>query len=188
MKKGLNRSMTVHGEKLTIRPTTEADFPDLLALWNDGRVMKWVGFPNGLGYGQAKVRDWFDNLEANPNRHHFVVHTSEIGFCGEVYYGVEKVHVRASLDIKHFPKAQGQGLATDALRTLIRVVFKSEQQVDAVWTGPSIDNRAARKLYGRCGLREKPIPSNLEGTLSYCELRRSEWEGRSPLIRHSSLE
>jgi len=159
--------MEIHGERVIIRHTTELDLPDIMDLWNDGNVMKWVGFPDGAGYDQEKMRDWFNNLQSDTNRHHFVVYAEEIGFCGEVYYAMDKMDPRVGLDIKFSPKAQGYGLATDALKTLIRFVFNSEPAAEAVWTEPSEENIAARKLYDRCGLRAKPRPSDLEKGPSY---------------------
>lgn len=66
-----------------------------MGLWNDGRVVKWVGFPDGLEYDWNDVSDWFTRLEADPTRHHFVVPALEISYCGEAYYAVEKAHQRA---------------------------------------------------------------------------------------------
>ena len=169
--------MVVQGVSVTIRRTTDADLPDLMALWNDGRVMKWVGFPDGLGYDPESIREWYTRLESNSDRHHFVVHAEDLGFCGEVYYAVEKAHRRAGLDIKFVPKAQGRGLATDALKRLIRIVFESEPDVHAVWTEPSEENIAARKLYERCGLRPKPRPLDIQQRPLYWELRREDWAG-----------
>jgi len=158
--------------------TTEVDLPDLLALWCDGRVMKWVGFPNGLGYGPEEMTAWFARLQADPHRHHFTVRTPAIGFCGEVYYAVDPVLRRAGLDIKFAPQAQGQGLASDALTTLIGLVFDSEPGVEAVWTEPSAENRLARKLYARCGLMAQPRPEDMAPGESYWELRREAWTNR----------
>jgi len=154
------------------RPTTEADLPDLLALWNDGRVMQWVGFRSGLCYDLERARGWFQRLKSDPARHHFVVHAQGVGFCGELCYAVDSVHRRAGLDIKFVPAAQGKGLATKALRALVDLVFRSEPQVDAVWTEPALNNAAARRLYGRCGLKPTPRPADMTAGSSYWELRR----------------
>lgn len=166
--------MDIQGERVVIRSTSETDLPDIMDLWNDGNVMKWVGFPEGLGYDQEEMKKWFTMIQMDPKRHHFVVYAEEIGFCGEVYYAVDKMNKRAGLDVKFTHKAQGHGLAIDALDTLIRYVFRSELEVEAVYTGPSEENIAARKLYTRCGLREKPRPADLEEELSYWELRRGD--------------
>ncbi|MEW6231653.1 MAG: GNAT family protein [Chloroflexota bacterium] len=164
--------MQIRGEKITIRDTTREDLADVMALWNDGRVMQWVGFPNGLGYDKEKIIKWFDKLQSESNRHHFVVYAESIGFCGEVYYAVDKPHGRAKLDIKFVPEAQGQGFATDALKTLIRHVFETEKDVKVVWTEPWEINTTARKLYARCGLKPEPRPPDLEPFESYWALSR----------------
>jgi RimJ/RimL family protein N-acetyltransferase len=164
----------ISGEKVIIRTTTENDLSLLMTLWNDGRVMKWVGFPNGLGWDSGKMKDWWHRIQINPDRHHFVVYTKEISFCGEVYYKTDKTHKRASLDIKFIPEAQRKGLATDALNTLINYVFKSEPDVNAVWTEPAEGNISAQKLYTRCGLKPKPRPDDLKPGSSYWEMTRQD--------------
>jgi RimJ/RimL family protein N-acetyltransferase len=167
----------IQGERVLIRTTSQGDLVDLMELWNDGRVMHWVGFPDGLGYDREAIQDWFDKLQSNPQRHHFVVHTQGIGFGGEVYYAVDPLHRRASLDIKLRPKAQGQGLATDALNTLIQHVFQAEPDVDSVWTQPSKANTAARALYNRCGMSLKPRPADIQTGESFWELTRIKASG-----------
>jgi RimJ/RimL family protein N-acetyltransferase len=164
----------IHGERILLRPTTADDLPDLLRLWNDGRLMRWVGFHDGLGYDQTKIESWFERLQADPNRHHFVVHSQEIGFCGEAYYATDTTHPRAGLDIKLLPEAQGKGIAMDALSTLISHIFKTEPDIQAVWTEPSADNMAARRLYTRCGLQPRPRPADLGPYESYWELSRDD--------------
>ena len=169
----------MRGTRVTLRATGEGDLADLMSLWNDGRVMKWVGFPDGLGYDTAKIHEWYGRIQSNSDRHHFVVHAEGIGFCGEAYYAVDRAHSRAGLDIKFRPEAQGQGLATDAQTTLIDLVFEAEPDVEAVWTEPSKENAAARRLYGRCGLAPRLRPSDMGDCPSYWERRRGEGGHRS---------
>lgn len=162
----------IHGTRAILRSTTPADLPDLLRLWNDGRVMRWVGFPEGLGYDHTRMESWFKRVQSDPCRHHFVVHSPEIGFCGEAYYAADPYQRRAGLDIKLLPEAQGQGIAVDALTTLINYIFETEPGIQAVWTEPSELNLAARKLYTRCGLKLCPRPAGLEPGKSYWEFSR----------------
>jgi len=164
----------IPGNCILLRPTTSADLPDLLRLWNDGRVMRWVGFPDGLGYDQAKIENWFECVQADPCCHHYVVYSPEIGFCGEAYYAADPTRRRAALDIKLLPEAQGQGFAVDALSTLISYIFETEPDIHAVWTEPSGQNLAARRLYTRCGLKPRPRPADLEPYESYWELSRDD--------------
>lgn len=164
--------MEIQGERIILRQTSESDLDDLQQLWNDGRVMKWVGFPDGMGYDRGAINEWFVNLEANPARYHFVVIAAGRGFCGETYYAVDLEHQRAGLDIKLVPEAQGQGFAMDALKTLIRHVFATEAGVDSVWTQPSRANKSARRLYRRCGLRPAQRPAEIKEGESYWALSR----------------
>ncbi len=178
--------MEIQAERLSITSTTQADLPDLLKLWNDGRVMQWVGFPNGVGYDEARVADWLDWVERSPDRHHFTVRAPGIGFCGELYYAVDRPHSRAALDIKFRPEAQGQGLATQAFRSLIDHVFTVEKEVQAVFTDPHLNNKASQALYARCGLAPQPRPADLEPFESYWELSRAEWGSKA--VAKDSIE
>lgn len=162
----------MRGKKVILRQTTERDLLDLLNLWNDGRVMKWVGFPNGLEYDLEKAKKWFSELRKDSNRHHFVVYCEGVGFCGEVYYETDKKHKRSGLDVKFRPEMQGKGLASDALNTLIESIFKNESDMEAVWTEPTKENLAAQKLYARCGLKAKTRPKDLSEEDSYWERKR----------------
>lgn len=158
--------------ELAIRATTEGDLLELGRLWNDGRVMRWVGYPDGLGYDDEALRAWFGRLQSSGDGHHFVVRDSDVGFCGELFYRVDSEHRRAELDVKLVPEAQGRGIAAAALAWLIELVFEREPDVDAVWTEPWPENHAARALYARCGLAPTHRPTDLRAGPSYWERRR----------------
>ncbi len=168
--------MVIPGGRVSFRSTERGDGEDLIGLWNDGRVMEWVGFPEGLGYTQGMFETWLEAVEGDSNRYHFVVHSDEVGFCGELYYDLGRGGRRASLDIKFQPQAQGRGLAVEALRGLIRLVFETEAEVEAVWTEPRPENQSAQRLYERCGLKPGDRPADLPPGTSYWALRRGEWD------------
>jgi RimJ/RimL family protein N-acetyltransferase len=163
--------MTYAGPPIAIRETGEDDLPALVALWNDGRVMGWVGYPDGLGIDERGALAWLGRLRLDPDRHHFVAESHDLGFVGELYYRVERQHRRAGLDIKLRPGAQGRGLATAGLRALCERAF-AEPDVDAVWVEPSRENTRARRLYVRCGFAPTERPADLPPGESYWELRR----------------
>jgi RimJ/RimL family protein N-acetyltransferase len=157
--------------EITVRPTRPADLPDLAALWNDGRVMRWVEYPDGLGIDRAGAEAWLEQLRADPDRRHFVLET-EAGFAGELYYRVERDARRASLDIKLRPEAQGRGIASAGLRALCELAFAAEPDVDVLWVEPSGENLRARHLYDRCGFAPAERPEDLPPGESFWELRR----------------
>jgi RimJ/RimL family protein N-acetyltransferase len=155
-----------------LRETREDDLDDLVELWNDGRVMRWVCYPEGLGITREGALDWLAVIRRDPHRHHFVVIAAGIGFCGEAYYRTDATHGRAELDIKLRLEAQGRGVATAALSSLIIRVFDREPEIDAVWTEPWPENAKARALYARCGLAPGTRPDDLPPGPSYWERRR----------------
>lgn len=167
--------MDLVGKNVIIKETEKCDLENIMSLWNNGEVMKWVNFPNGLNMTHKKINVWYDKLINNDNRHHFVVLTKDLTFCGEVYYGVNPIGKRAVLDIKFLPKFQGKGLATEALMLLIGLVFDEEIEVNAVWTEPNLGNNAAMNLYARCGLEPTIRPKDLDPHDSYYELTKKKW-------------
>lgn len=160
-------------ESALLHSTSRDDLDELRSLWNDGRVMRWVEFPEGLGIDETEMESWFVALQGNPDSHHFVIRDEALGFCGEVYYRADRSRRWASLDIKLTPEAQGRGLATEALRDLIDLVFEAEDEVDVVWTEPSAENLSAQRLYERCGLIPEPRPAFLDDGPSVWVRRRT---------------
>lgn len=165
--------MDIQTGHVGLRETCEDDLDDLVELWNDGRVMRWVCYPDGLGITMQGAIDWLAWLRRDEHRHHYVVIAVGTGFCGEAYYRTDFARRRAELDIKLRPEAQGKGVATRALSALIDLVFVTEPDIDAVWTEPWPENERAQTLYARCGLVPRPRPADLPSGPSYWERRRS---------------
>jgi RimJ/RimL family protein N-acetyltransferase len=163
-------------KNLIIRATTKTDLENLIHLWNDGQAMKWVGYPNGLSYDHKKIQQWFEAYKKNPNTHHFMIYTQNKAFCGELFYRKYIGQNLASLDIILLPEAQGQGIATQAFKTLIQILFEGETSVEEVFTEPNDFNQKAQRLYTRCGLTPRPRPHFLHPADSYWSLKRKDWE------------
>jgi RimJ/RimL family protein N-acetyltransferase len=145
---------------LVIRETTAADLPDLEALWADGEVMRYVGFPEGIHHGEDDLRHWLERLQASPDCRHFVVHDDEVGFCGELFYRIHE-RGRVELDVKLRPAARGRGVATEALSRLVDHVFATVPEAELVYVEPVPENVAAHRLYARCGLEPGERPADL---------------------------
>lgn len=173
--------LMIPGRRVLLLSTQETDLPALLRLWNDGAVMQWVGFPDGLGYDMEKMHEWLRRLQANRDRHHFAVYAGDGSFCGEAYSSLDRERHRAGLDIKFVPEAQGKGRSRDAFGALIDWVFRTLPEADAVWVEPRPNNLAARTLYYSCGLRQTTRPADLAEGPSYWELTRQAWSGTPPL-------
>ncbi len=164
--------LTLEGEQLQLTSTRGQDLPDLIALWNDGEVMRWVGFPNGLGYTAEKAAAWLEGVRTSSRSYHFCARAGTGEFLGEVFCKVDDGSRRAGLDIKFVQAARGRGLSRDALLTLIDWIFRDLPGVDAVWTEPGAGNLAAQTLYYSCGLRPTERPAGMHKADSYWERRK----------------
>ena len=127
---------------LDIRETGLQDLANIQELWNDGQVMKYVGFPAGLGITIAQLEEWLPWAIAKPQRCHYSIYQNEIGYCGETFYDVNPTTGTAVLDIKLLPKARGYGIATQALNFAIDKAFKTGG-AERVYVDPHPDNQKA---------------------------------------------
>ena len=144
---------------LEIRETSLSDLNHILLLWNNGDVMKFVGYPNGLGMSIERLQKWYQYLESNrPKINHYSIYDQELGYCGETFYSIDSYQY-ASLDIKLFSKARGKGIANKALSYAIEEAFK--HGAEKVWVDPNPNNLSAIKLYKRLGFTESVMPKHL---------------------------
>ena len=149
-------------ERIEIKETQKDDLRNLLGLWNDGEVMKFVGFPNGLGETIEGLEKWYLWIEeSRPICNHYSVYSKELGYCGETFYRIDKEHSNsASLDIKLLPIARGKGIATIALSYAIERAF--DNGADKVWVDPNPQNEKAIALYTRLNFVKKDMPEYLK--------------------------
>lgn len=148
--------------EITIKETDETDLMNTMNLWNNGEVTKYVGFPNGLGYSEEDIRNWFKKNQEIKFFKHFSIYSEEFGYCGETGYGMPKNEDKIlSLDIKLLPKAQGKGIAEYSLRFAIEQAIK-DKAGKKVYVDPHMENLNAIKLYKKLGFIEKPYPDYLK--------------------------
>jgi RimJ/RimL family protein N-acetyltransferase len=161
---------------MIIHPTTPVDLDALQTLWNDGDVMRFVGFPEGLNMTSEKMQRWYAWLdEGRPQRDHFSIYDSEI-FCGESFYAIDD-HGYAALDIKLFAFARSKGFGQRGLRHAIREAYN--HGAHTVWVDPHENNVKALALYQRLGFRASPRPAHQEETpgYAYLQLRKQDLPG-----------
>ena len=168
---------------VTIRETRESDLSLVQALWADGDVMRFVGFPDGLHQSDAQMSGWYRRIESGrPSINHYSIFLDD-RYCGESFYRIdpERGH-RAALDIKLFPFARGQGIAAGGLSHAIAAAFR--HGADVVWVDPDPNNAKAIALYRRLGFVQKAVPDDLRDETCeqlYFELTREAYGQESGL-------
>jgi len=146
------------GKKTAIRPITLEDAEIFARWWNDGRVMKDVGFPEGLGISLEKVREDFqkeirEGKKGFPDSRRFVIldrltdqPVGEISF-GKIDYS--KRSCRIGMKIGKVTE-QGKGLGADALQTFMDYLYDRygfwSIDIDVL-----SDNQRALGLYQKVG-------------------------------------
>lgn len=142
------------GKKTAIRSITVDDAVIFTKWWNDGVVMESVGYPEGLGITEEKVREDFQK-EINeretgfPEHRRFVIldrWTEEP--VGEISFGkmdFQKRSCRIGLKIGEISK-QGKGLGSDALLTFMEYLY-DRYGLWSIELDTLADNKKALKLY-----------------------------------------
>ena len=161
--------------KLMIRETTIEDLENVLNLWNDGDVMKFVGFPNGLGVDLNHLKEqWFPTVNKNNKRKHYSIYHEDLGYCGESFYSVHD-NLKCALDIKLLACARGKGIAYKALKHAINEAF-TLGKAKVVYVDPNKKNEKAIALYKKLGFIEHKHPSKEVGINHYYfEISYNDW-------------
>ncbi|XMB73038.1 GNAT family N-acetyltransferase [Mycoplasmatota bacterium WC30] len=161
-------------KNLTIIETTEKDLDNVVSLWNNGDVMHFVGYPNGLGVTVESLREkWLPGINKNNKRRHYSIYHNELGYCGESYYNIEN-NGKAALDIKLLPKARGKGIAYEGLKYAITKAFELGH-AEKVYVDPHKDNVKATALYMKLGFKEYTHPNQEYAEKHYyLELSKSD--------------
>ncbi|HHX07068.1 MAG TPA: GNAT family N-acetyltransferase [Erysipelothrix sp.] len=148
---------------ITIKETSNEDLPFLSSLWNDGYVMKWVGFPAGLNMNAEKMEAWYQRLQTNRNEQHYSIYDGEHQFCGETF--ARQIGQTYEVDIKLVPNQQGKSIAAYGLSFMMAKVFM--QNTDAhIIVDPHPENLRALNLYQRLGF-QKTARYQIEGHYIY---------------------
>lgn len=162
-------------KKIKIVETSLEDLNNVVTLWNDGDVMKFVGFPNGLGVTYDKLeKNWLPFVNKINTKKHYSIYHEELGYCGESYYEVLE-NGKAALDIKLFSKARGKGIAFAGLNHAIKNAF-TQGKVNVVFVDPQKTNEKALRLYEKFGFKEFPHPDESESDKHfYLELSKQDY-------------
>jgi|GEM_PF-744072 len=159
--------------QIVIKETSVDDLENILTLVNNGVVMKYVGYPDGLGVSLDDQQKWFKRAIQKPICCHYSIYTLDHAYYREIFYAIDS-HNGGMLDIKLLPAAQSKGIACQALAFVIGMAFE-DGKADRVYVDPHPDNHKAWALYARIGFSTRPHPEYLEAGETYLEIMREEW-------------
>lgn len=156
----------LHGARVTLRAAAAADAEALASILSEPEVTRW--WPR---YDHARVRDV---LVESPDTTVYVI-ARDLEIIGSVQYVEEPAgdYRHASLDLFLDPDEQGKGLATDAVRTLVRhLIYDRGHHRVAVY--PAVDNAPAIRTFSRVGFQQVGVMRRYErapdGTWQDCLL------------------
>jgi aminoglycoside 6'-N-acetyltransferase len=130
----------LRGERVLLRPLTEADAPELLRILETPEVATWWG-PPGDGFPH----------DDDPTAVRFAIVVGD-RVAGLVQFGeeAEADYRHAWVDLFLDPAVQGRGLGTEAVATLVRHLL-DERGHHRVTIDPATANRAAIRSYEKAG-------------------------------------
>jgi len=159
--------MNLLGPRIRIRPVRREDLPFLQVLWNDGSVMRYQGYPEGMHATAADMERWWVALQtARPDHQglaslpspHTIIETIDGTPLGELTYSLDAKE-RARFDLKLAPRFWKQGYGGEAMRIFLRELFVTTK-VKTVIMEPSPDNAPARRLLERNGFHPTPTENH----------------------------
>ncbi|MFI7078137.1 GNAT family N-acetyltransferase [Micromonospora sp. NPDC049903] len=138
--------MTLRGQAVTLRPASAADVPTLAAIRPEPEVRRWWRGDDDLtATVEADLAD--DDLEV-----YVVEHDDRVVGAIQWYAENDPDYRHAGLDIFLDPSVRGQGLAGDAIRTLVRHLIDAHGH-HRFTIDPAAANTAAIRAYAKVGFR-----------------------------------
>ena len=162
-------------ERLTLRPLSEADAPDLHRISNEPAVRRylWDDQPV-LEEGTRDLIEQSTNMFAGEGIGLFGVRLRGedelLGFCGFVRLaGMEEPELGYELE----PEVWGRGIATEASRACLRYAFE-EAGLERVIAGADRPNAASLRVLEKLGMQPARVVNPTAPDEPYYALRKEE--------------
>lgn len=145
----------LHGDRVRLRTTTAADRHALVAIRATAEVRRrWRG---------DDLEREFDEDLADEDVHRLTIETGGGRIVGLIQFTEEDDpdYRHASLDLYIDPAVHRQGLATDAIETLVEYLFR-ERGHHRLTIDPAVDNEPAIRCYAGVGFRRVGVMRRYE--------------------------
>lgn len=154
-------------ENLALTEAHEEDIAFLLDMWNDPRVMRYAGYPQGRGWSEADIQAWWQEYLAERKKSgcddtQLILRLEDGTAIGESHYGPvpdgfevgdwrKPEGVRCFMtDIKLAPRYWGQGIGTKGMRMIVELIF-AKTSCELLVVPPHRDNPPAFRVYEKAG-------------------------------------
>lgn len=146
----------LNGDRVVLRPLTEADVPALVAIQSQPSVARWWGPPDEADLRQQAAGESEETA--------FAI-TVDGALAGLIQYAEdeEPMYRHAGIDLFLGEEFQGQGLGADAVRTVARYLIESRGH-HRLTIDPAADNHAAIRAYEKVGFRPVGVMRRYERT------------------------
>lgn len=147
-------------KNLILRPPSLKDFNFLKNMWENGKVMEYIGFPSGLHQSNKKIINWIENWQDAQHLRLIIEHRKdkraigEIGFRLDNSFRFHKNKKNAILDIKIIPKYWSRGYGFESLNGFIKFLDMNSD-FDFYSLNPNIKNIKAMGLYKKLQFKKK---------------------------------
>lgn len=144
--------MIVETQRLRMRPFLDTDFDDLLRLFSDLEVMRFIG--RGVRTAE-ETRHRLDAMIQHWKQHGFglwaLFHKADTRFVGRCGFGYLHDHGDAELAYALAKEYWGQGLATEAAQRAVEVAFE-KFRLPRLLAVADVDNRASQWVLRKLGM------------------------------------
>lgn len=146
--------MIFQTKRLKVRKAETSDVDFYSRLWNSGKVMKMVGFPQGLRISEERIIEQIENHPDHVFDQTLVVIEKISGEkIGECKLGLPNENGISCPDFKFLPEYWGKGFGGEIINGLCQYIF-SQTETRIVETSPNVNNIASQKMAESAGGKE----------------------------------
>lgn len=166
--------------RITLRPTSLEDLPNLKMLWNTACSMTQSTLLQGNPWDDSQLYQWYRNMRNDRALYHYSIYSNTHQYCGEVYFRL-KSPTHALVEVSLLHHTQGEGIATQSLHQALAILF-SETSAQYAFTLVESANRKTIHFYERFGFAANPH-MDLDPETTYLEISKELWMHTKELER-----
>ena len=146
----LNRGVFLSDSKCDLCLIADHHHRSIIELWESGEVMKFVGFPNGLGWTESQYKEYFAKSNKLDSDILLAVEDKNGKFMGQAKIAFPDSDGYCEHDLKLMPGFQGKGFGFRIWKMMLDRMNRVWPNATALVT-PSVENEKAIRIYSSMG-------------------------------------